>query len=140
MARSLLALVLLGLPVLAACGGGGGGGGSPTAPPPPPAPKVVTIEVTDHNYNPRSAQVNPGDTVRWVMRGSEPGHSVTERTGAFDSGFVFTAPGAIYERAFGAGEEGRTYEYACATHAGCCNMRGSVRVGDAAPRPNPDYE
>ena len=121
------------------CGGGGGGGGSPTEPPLAPQPNVVTIEVVDDAYAPQRVTIQPGDTVRWVLDGDHAGHTVTDRNGAFDSGFVFQNPGDSYERTFPAAEQGRIFEYSCVTHRDCCGMRGSVRVGDSAPAPSPGY-
>lgn len=118
---------------------GGGGGDSPTENPVAGQPNVVTVEVRDDFYDPQSVTIAPGDTVRWVLRGSHAGHTVTERNGAFDSGFVFGSPGDTFERVFPVSEAGQTFEYACATHSGCCGMRGSVRVGANAPPPAPGY-
>lgn len=119
---------------LLACGGGGGGGNSPTE---PRAPQVITVEVSDFTFSPRSIQIQPGDTVRWVMRGSDRTHTVTARDGSFDSGAVFTSGGAFFERRFDTA--GRTHEYWCSSHRNCCMMQGSVRVGQDAPPPNPGY-
>lgn len=114
---------------------GGGGGSSPTE---PRVPNVVTIQVKENTYEPRSVTIEPGDTVRWVMAGSDPTHTVTARDGAFDSGTVFTGAGAAFERRFNAA--GVTYEYSCKEHSDCCNMKGSIRVGAAAPPPGNDYD
>ncbi len=134
--------LLLGAAIIATCAfdvscGGGGGGGSPTAPPVPPG--VVTVQITDNAFSPRSVTVEPGDTVRWVMQGAAAGHTVTDNTGAFDSGQVFNAAGDSFSRTFGAADAGRTFEYRCATHQACCQMQGSVRVGTNAPPPGPGY-
>jgi len=139
---TVTALAALGL--IAACGGGGGGS-SPTEPPPSGSPppsgnQIITIEVVDNTYNPRSVTVNPGDTVRWVLRGSNAGHTVTDRNGAFDSGFVFNNNGDTYQHTFTAADNEKTFEYHCASHDDCCQMRGSVRVGANAPPPSPSYE
>ena len=120
-------------------GGGGGGGGTPTEPIPAPQPSVVTVDVVDDAYDPQSITIQPGDTVRWVFAGTHAGHTVTERNGAFDSGFVFESPGDTYERRFPDPDEGLTFEYSCVTHRDCCGMRGSVRVGNNAPPPSPGY-
>jgi plastocyanin len=122
--------------LLAACGGGGGGGGGPTAP--GPVAQSVTVELHDHSFAPRSLTIQPGDTVVWVLRGNDRTHTVTALNGAFDSGQVFGQPGATFRRTFN--EAGRTFDYRCRSHADCCNMRGSVRVGDSAPPPTPGYE
>jgi plastocyanin len=117
---------------------GGNGGGSPTAPN-APAPQAVTVELRDFAFGPRSVTVQPGGTVRWVMRGTDPTHTVTALNGAFDSGPVFTQNGATFTRTFPAAEAGRTFEYRCTAHAACCSMQGSVRVGENAPPPGPGY-
>lgn len=138
-ARALLTSVAAAaLCLVLACGGGGGGGGGPTAPP-APNPQAVTVELSEHSFAPKQITIQPGETVAWVMRGSDPTHTVTALNGAFDSGAVFTAPGATFRRTFSAAESGRTFEYRCQAHAACCAMRGSVRVGSDAPPPGPGY-
>lgn len=127
-----LALIL----ALVSCGGGGGGGSS--SPTEPRSSQTVTIQVRENSYEPRAVTIQPGDTVRWEMRGSDPTHTVTEIGGAFDSGTVFTALGSAFERRFDTG--GRTYNYSCRAHGDCCQMKGSVRVGQDAPDSNPGYE
>lgn len=130
-----LSIVLL----LAGCGGGGGDG-SPTAPPnPDPGSGAVTVEIGDSFFEPRSVTIQPGDTVRWVHRGQLSDHTVTARDGSFDSGFAFGQPGATFEHTFGGETDGRTFEYSCVTHEACCDMKGSVRVGQDAPAPDPGY-
>jgi plastocyanin len=129
---------------LASCGGGGGSNlTSPPPPaPPPPAPPpsgAITVEVDDSFFSPRSVVVEPGQSVRWVFVGSAAGHTVTDEGGVFDSGFVFRQAGDVYERTFAASEEGTTFRYRCASHQGCCQMQGSVRVGASAPLPPPGY-
>jgi plastocyanin len=129
------ALVVGGL--LAACGGGGGG--YPTAPNPPGGGAVVTVELEDFVYQPRSVTVEPGQTVRWILRGNDTTHTVTAIDGSFDSGFAFTAPGATFQRAFTEADRGKTFNYDCSSHTDCCDMKGSVRVGADAPPPSPGY-
>ncbi len=133
--RVIVGAALLGL--LPGCGGGGGSG-TPTEPP-TTSPQVVTVEVKDDLFEPRSITITPGTTVRWVMRGMNAGHTVTALNGAFDSGFAFPDAGDTFERLFATGEEGQTFEYSCVTHAECCDMKGSVRVGESAPAPQPGY-
>lgn len=132
------AAVLPVLLMLSACGGGGGDS-SPTAPPDPDPGPAVTVEIHDNFFEPRSVTVEPGTTVRWVRRGELPDHTVTARDGSFDSGFAFGEPGATFEHTFGGAADGRTFEYSCVTHEACCNMKGSVRVGQDAPAPDPGY-
>ena len=123
-----LALTLAALsivPLALSCGGRGYS--SPTEPS-NSGPKTV---------DPREVTVNPGDTVRWVLQGSLLTHTVTDSKGAFDSGAVFTAPGAAFEQKLT--QANVTYNYFCKVHAACCNMKGSIRVGDNAPTPDPGY-
>jgi plastocyanin len=134
---TVLAAVLLAL----ACGGGGGGGSSPTAPPgtPVPSPSNVVITISDDSYSPKSVTINPGDTVQWVLApGSLTTHTATDTGGSFDSGFIFTSAGKTFTQNFS--QTGVTYNYSCKTHGACCNMKGSIRVGTSAPKPNTGYE
>jgi plastocyanin len=138
----LLIPALVGALALTYCGGGGGGGSSPTAPMPPTSPptgsgQVHVVQIQDDKYEPKSITIQPGDTVRWVLSGSTTTHSVTGRDGSFDSGFVFTAAGATYERRF---DTSGTVEYSCRSHSLCCLMRGSIKVGNNSPPPDPTYE
>lgn len=133
--RCIVGAALLGL--LSACGGGGDSG-TPTESP-TTGPQVVTVEVKDDLFEPRSITIAPGTTVRWVMRGMNAGHTVTALNGTFDSGFAFSNAGDTFERRFSAGEDGETFEYSCVTHAECCDMKGSIRVGSSAPPPQPGY-
>jgi plastocyanin len=134
----LFGAALVAFAVVASCGGDNDNG-SPTAPPVPAPGSVVTVEILDFRFEPRSVTIQPGQIVRWVLRGPTTTHNVVDNSGAFDSGFVFTAQGAMFERAFPSGENGRTFEYRCTTHVGCCQMQGSVRVGSSAPAPGPGY-
>lgn len=134
------ALVLVGCTALVACGGGGGDGGeSPTAPPPPNDSGAVTVNVDDFSFTPRQLTIQPGQTVRWVMRGNDPTHTVSALDGEFDSGFAFEDSGDSFEHTFTAADDGMTFEYSCVSHTGCCDMKGSVRVGEGAPAPDPGY-
>lgn len=116
----------------------GGGGGSTPSEPPNTGPKTVTIEIRDFSYEPHSVKINPGDTVRWVLKGSDHTHTVTALSGLFDSGAMFNAPDTVYERRFT--EDNSTFDYSCKAHSACCNMKGSVLVGASAPPPTPGYE
>ncbi len=104
---------------------------------PPPGSTTVIVEVRDNLYEPKQVKIDSGDTVRWVMRGSNANHTVTEMNGAFDSGFVFQADGNTFDRKFT--QNNQTFNYSCVSHAGCCDMRGSVQVGENAPAPEPGY-
>lgn len=131
--RLVLTLAALAV-ILLALSCGGKGYSSPTE---PAGPKTVTVAVKDDLYDPKSVTINPGDTVRWVMEGSTTTHTVTDLNGAFDSGAVFTTAGATFEHQFS--QANVTYNYFCKVHGACCNMKGSVSVGDAAPPPQPGY-
>lgn len=124
--------------VLAFACGGGGGGSSPTSPPAGNVPKTVTIEVRDFTYEPRQVTINPGDTVRWVYRGADPTHTVTELNGTFASGPGFDRVDAVFEQTFTSNNT--THNYSCNAHKDTFNMKGSIRVGQEAPSPNPGYE
>ena len=103
------------------------------------APKMVTVEVLDNSYNPQSIQINRGDTVRWVLAGAAPTHTVTALGGTFDSTAIFLQAGDTYDQTFN--QNNATFEYFCQAHGACmaCTMKGSVRVGPTAPTPNPGY-
>lgn len=131
---------LAALALLVACSSGSD---SPSAPPPPPPPPpssdVVEVTVDDNLYDPKSVTIEPGQTVRWILRGNDTSHTVTANDGTFDSGFTFTSDGATFEHTFAASADGETFEYHCSAHQNCCQMQGSVRVGEDAPPPNPGY-
>ncbi len=132
MRRMLLTLPAAGLLISLGCG-------SSSAPPIPPAPKTVVVNVNDNAYDPKSVQINRGDTVRWVLVGVDTTHTVSEINGAFDSGFVFQNVGDSFERVFN--QNNVTFNYSCVSHGACmaCPMKGSVLVGDMAPSPIPGY-
>ena len=134
--RLSLILALAGL----GCGGGDGGSSS-TSPTPAPSSNgdVVTVELFEFEFVPKSITVQPGQTVRWILRGNDFTHTTRDRDGAWNSGRVFTQVGATFERTFPVGEEGTTFNYSCRSHKGCCDMQGSIRVGASAPPPEPGY-
>ncbi len=86
------------------------------------------VDVLDNSFQPKSITIQPGDTVRWTLRGSDPTHTTTAMAGNWDSGFAFNMAGAFFERTFPDSEDGMTFEYFCATHRDCCAMQGSVRM------------
>ena len=136
MVRSMLGIgSILSLLALLSCGGGS----SPTQNnmAPPGGGGMTTVSVGDNFFSPMSVSVQPGDTVKWVLTGSNMMHTVTDNGGAFDSGMVFTSTGATFQHTFSASDSGKTFNYFCRTHAVCCNMRGSVSVGANAPPPSP---
>ncbi|HSS48070.1 MAG TPA: plastocyanin/azurin family copper-binding protein [Thermoanaerobaculia bacterium] len=139
--RTILALVTVLVAVLLAWAcGGGGGGSSPTAPTPPSSgSKTVVVTISDDMYSPKSVTINPGDTVQWVLApGSLTTHTVTDTGGAFDSGFTFTSAGMTFSQRFT--QANVTYNYSCKTHKDCCGMKGSILIGEGAPKPNTGYE
>lgn len=114
---------------------GGGDGSSPTS----SSGQVVTVEIRDFEFSPKSIVIQPGQTVRWVRRGNDPTHTTTQLEGTWDSGMVFGQDGASFERTFGAQEEGQTFNYSCTSHKETHQMQGSIRVGSSAPPPLDDY-
>lgn len=46
------------------------------------------------------------------------------------SGFVFSSTGDFFEHTFESDTDGQTFMYSCVTHKDCCEMQGSIRVGD----------
>lgn len=130
--------------LVTACSGGSDSPSAPPPQPPPPSNDVVVVNVDDNFFDPKSVQIEPGQTVRWVLRGRMTNHTVTERsdldgTESWDSGFVFQQEGDTFEHTFVQADDGRTFEYLCETHWVSDEMQGSVRVGENAPPPNPGY-
>lgn len=113
--------------------------GVEASPPPPGAGDVVIVNIVDNAFSPQQATIQPGDTVRWVLDSNDPSHTTTAMAGTWDSGFVFNAQGAFFERTFPQAEDGQTFQYFCVTHQACCQMQGSVLVGENAPPPPPGY-
>jgi plastocyanin len=112
-------------------------GGNPGA---EPGPDTAIVEIQDFQFNPRRRRINVGQTVRWVLAGSDRTHSVTaEDPLDFDSGFDFSSPGDFFEVTFGPQTDGRTYLYYCQSHRPCCQMQGSILVGDNAADPPDGY-
>lgn len=100
---------------------------------------VHEVRILDNSFDPQSLIIQPGDTVRWVLRGNDQTHTTTEMSGTWDSGFVFVAEGNFFERTFPRSEDGMTFMYSCVTHQGCCEMQGSVLVGTNASPPDDGY-
>ena len=103
-------------------------------------PKMVTVEILDFSYNPKSIQINAGDTVRWVLVGANTTHTVTALNGAFDSDFILLQAGDFFDHTFTQANNNFTFEYSCDTHEGApLDMKGSVLVGTGAPPPMTGY-
>lgn len=102
-------------------------------------PRIREVRVLDNQFDPKSLTIQPGDTVRWILRGADPTHTTTEMNGSWDSGFVFVAEGNFFERTFPQSEDGQTFMYSCVTHKGCCEMQGSILVGANAAPPDDGY-
>jgi len=94
---------------------------APTAPPTAAPPGDVTI--FDNGYTPLRKTISTGTTLVWSNTGALP-HTVTDRNGSFDSGFVMA--GQTYRRTF---NTPGSYSYFCTIHPG---MTGSITVNGAA--------
>ncbi len=112
--------------------------GAESSPPPPGGGNVVIVSIVDNAFSPQQVTIQPGDTVRWVLKGNDLSHTTTA-TGTWDSGFRFDVQGARFERTFTQADDGQTFQYFCRTHQACCQMQGSVLVGENAPSPSPGY-
>jgi len=88
--------------------GGGGGGSNPN-----------TVRMSGSTFSPASLQVSVNTTVTF-MNDDVMTHTVTENSGAFDSGNI--PPGGTYLRNFTAIG---TYNYHCNIHSG---MTGTIVV------------
>ena len=104
-----------------------------------PTGEVHVVAIGDNDFDPKRVRLQAGDTVRWVLRGSSASHTTTAMETTWDSGFVFSEIGDFFEHTFDASTNNQTFRYYCRTHQGCCQMQGSVLVGDDAPDPGPDY-
>ena len=89
---------------------------------------TVSITVEDYDYSPATRTITAGDTVRWGFSGDP--HSVTSRTGLFDSGV--TDPGGSFQFRF---TKAGTYRYYCVVHPDL--MSGTIVVKAAAATPQP---
>jgi plastocyanin len=81
---------------------------------------IITVGAYDNRFEPRTINVQPGTTVRWVNQGKHA-HTVTAHNQSWDSGDI--APGQSYSATF---KRPGTYTYYCRHHAG---MEGSIVVG-----------
>ena len=110
-----------------------------TQPPPPPPPSggEVIVTVREFAFDPKSVQIQPGQTVVWQLEGSMTNHNVIALEGRFNG--ALPEQGATFRQTFTEADRDRTFEYRCSTHQACCAMQGSVRVGANAPAPDPGY-
>ncbi len=89
-----------------------------------PAPNsTMTVDISNHAFNPAQLNVAPGTTVTFVNNDPEP-HTATADNGLFDTGVL--QPGSSFDVFFdGSG----TVTYHCELHP---DMQGSIVVGQAA--------
>src|SRR5688572_6152345 len=73
---------------------------------------IVTVGAYDNRFEPRTINVQPGTTVRWVNQGQHA-HTVSAHNRSWDSGDI--APGQSYSATF---KRPGTYTYFCSHHAG----------------------
>ena len=136
----LLAGALLVVGVVNCSGGGSDSPSTPTVPPPPPPqPNIFTVQVLDFEFDPKSIQINPGDTVRWVLQGQDTTHTSTAKDMTWDSDFVFREVDDTFEWTPTDADNDQTFEYKCLTHENSHEMKGSILVGANAPDPDPGY-
>ncbi len=131
-----IGLLLLGI---AGCGGSGGSSSTPTSPTTPAAANMVTVQVRDFEFVPKSVTINAGDTVRWVFDGLDMTHTSSAKDMTWDSQFVFQQVGDAFQWTSSAADDGMTFEYRCRTHDNSHNMKGSILVGANAPAPGAGY-
>src|SRR5918997_2782476 len=86
-----------------------------------PAPNsTITVDISNHAFNPAQLNVTPGTTVRFVNNDAEP-HTATADNGLFDTGVL--EPGSSFDVFLdGSG----TANYHCELHP---HMQGSIVVG-----------
>src|SRR5919107_1722963 len=105
----------------------GGGSTDPTTVPAEsttPAPNsTMTVDISNHAFNPAQLNVAPGTTVTFVNNDTEP-HTATADNGLFDTGVL--QPGSSFDVFLdGSG----TVTYHCELHP---DMQGSIVVGQAS--------
>ena len=89
-----------------------------------PAPNsTMTVDISNHAFNPAQLNVAPGTTVTFVNNDPEP-HTATADNGLFDTGVL--QPGSSFDVFLdGSG----TVTYHCELHP---DMQGSIVVGQAS--------
>jgi plastocyanin len=126
LALTVVFLVILGIPLLAA-GCGGSSTNTTSVPETTAGPgttssaggATVQVIMTDRSYSPQTVTINVGDTVTWVNEDA-PQHDVVADNGEFKSG-LFDKGGTFSFTFTTAG----TYPYHCSIHPG---MVGTVVV------------
>jgi plastocyanin len=96
----------------------------PRQPMPPARPEVEVGAIDGKGFEPKTVNVAPGTTVRWVNHGKER-HTVTSRDGLFDSELP---PGGTYRVTF---TRPGTFHYFCRPHEKM-GMVGTVIVGQSS--------
>ena len=88
-----------------------------------PAPSTtMTVDISNHAFNPAQLNVAPGTTVRFVNNDTEP-HTATADNGVFDTGVL--EPGYSFDVLL---DGSVTVTYHCELHP---DMQGSIVVGQA---------
>lgn len=83
------------------------------------AGKRYTVTMDGSRFEPETLTVRPGDTVVWMNRDPFP-HTVTARSGAFDSGSIATGKSWRYKP-----KKSGVLPYFCSFHP---TMKGTLRV------------
>jgi plastocyanin len=120
-------LVIMGLLAAVSCGSSTAttkpGGGLQTSPPPGtttgPDIKPFAVTIKDMAFSPATVEVAIGTTVTWTNEDSLT-HTVTSRTGIFDSGSM--SKGMIFSHTF---NNVGDFEYFCSIHT---SMVGHIIV------------
>jgi plastocyanin len=88
--------------------------------------KAATIDIHLKNnfFSPSDVSIVAGDTVQWIW--DEGVHTSTSSDGLWDSGIL--GPGSTFEYTF---NNPGDFAYTCTLHFNCCNMAGTVHVGQA---------
>jgi plastocyanin len=99
----------------------------------PVAQQVVTVEMQDFQFAPKTITIAAGTTVNWPNPGAAP-HTTTSDTGLWDSGQK--APGESFSFTF---SQAGTFPYYCTLHgtAGGVGMAGTIIVTAAQAAPAP---
>ena len=84
-----------------------------------PGPRRHTVTIDATSYSPKTLTVHVGDTIVWVNKDLFP-HTVTAKTGRFDSGDIATGKSWTYTvKADG------LFAYFCTYHP---TMKGTLRI------------